>query len=113
MTARRPGRLFWLSTFVIGVFSPGKGKRRINRRMQELHDENKSERGRNLSLTSEVKFLRGELYRVTGEHNTFLVQDDMNGVLRNMPSGSDTQTTIPLPTVNEPLAKATCHEVVS
>jgi hypothetical protein len=111
MAPRKPGRVFWLLTFAIGVISPGRGKRRINRRMQEIYQAYKSSQEHNLSLTSDVKFLRGELRRLQGENNTFYLQDDINEVMRNMPTShsfgsDDTETTMPLRTVNKPMAKA-------
>ena len=35
----RPGRLFWIGTFFVGVFSPGRGKRRIQQRMIKIDEE--------------------------------------------------------------------------
>jgi hypothetical protein len=78
MPPREPGRIFWLWTFIVGVFSPGKGKRRINSRMQELYQYARAVEERNSVLTSENSFLRRELGRVEGERNLFLVQDEMN-----------------------------------
>ena len=34
----RPGRLFWVGTFAVGVFSPGRGKRRVQQRMIEVDE---------------------------------------------------------------------------
>ncbi len=35
----RPGRLFWVGTFFVGVFSPGRGKRRVQQRMIRIDEE--------------------------------------------------------------------------
>lgn len=118
MAPRKPGRVFWLLTFAVGVYSPGKGKRRINNRMQEIYRAYKFSQECNLSLTSEVKFLREALRRVEGENSTFRLQDDFNEAIRDMPDGSrsgnvDTETTIPLHAVNEALAKASCQRAAS
>lgn len=117
MTSRKPGRIFWIGTFAVGVFSPGTGKRRINKRMQSLHEDNKnlrrentSLRERNLELTKDAKYLREELRRVEGLNSWFLLQDEMNDGLAvihespfgdtNQPDGHDVETTIPLAAVN-------------
>ncbi len=81
MAPRKPGRIFWTWTFIVGVFSPGKGKRRINSRMQELYQYIRALEKRNSELTSENMYLRKELHRSEGERNLFLVQDEMNAAI--------------------------------
>lgn len=118
---RKPGRVFWITTFAVGVLSPGTGKRRIKRRMQEIHQDNetlrqdnKSLKCRNSELMSENEFLRGELRRVEGENAMFLVQDEMNLALihdshvadSRLPASSDDKSTNSLQVVNQPMARA-------
>lgn len=95
MTPRKPGRIFWATTYAADVFKPGTGKHRINARLQETYASTRELEEKNTALTSEVKYLRGELYRVTGEHRMFLVQDEMNRALgvpeEKLPTGSDAE----------------------
>lgn len=102
-------RRFWLWTRTIDVFSPGRGKRRINIRMQEMQKDLDAALKQNSELTSENKFLRTELQRITGENNLFRVQDEMNAAIResaftppppNLLFSSDAETTAPLQVVN-------------
>jgi hypothetical protein len=106
MNPRKPGRIFWIFTFAVGVFSPGSGKRRIGNRMQELHQGVRSRdktieslKVRNSELTSENNYLRRRLGTLAGEKNLFLVQDEMNAAL-NLRTEQWTGTTMPLTVVN-------------
>lgn len=100
MNPRKPGRIFWVYSFVVGVFSPGTGKRRVNTLMQNLHKDNKALRRSNSELTSENEHLRTALYSVQGQNNMFLVQDEMNAALFHRTRRPDTENTMPLSTVN-------------
>lgn len=113
MTPHKPGRIFWTWTFAIGVFSPDKGKRRINDRMQENWSALCEERKRNSELTSEVQFLRRELGRVESEKNLLLLQDHFNAAVIHEahteapePGGNKEESTTLLHSVEQPLAKA-------
>lgn len=106
MNPRKPGRIFWVLTFAVGVISPGTGKRRINRRMQELHKgiESRDRTIRSLKqLNSDMASgnlsLRRELYASVGKNNTFLAQDEMNDALIQRDT-SWTDATMPLTVVN-------------
>lgn len=99
MNPRKPGRIFWIGTFAVGIFSPGSGKRRVNSRMQELHRERVSLRDLNSELTSENQFLRRELHKLQGANNAFHVQDEINTGL--IPAArADTESTMSLCAVN-------------
>lgn len=85
---RKPGAAFWIWTFVIGVFSSGKGKRRINAKMTELYDaikerdsRNAVQESNNASLTSENTYLREELQRQVEANRQLLVACEMDTAL--------------------------------
>lgn len=99
MKPRKPGRTFWICTFIVGVFSPGTGKRRVNRKMQVLYRDARSQEIKNSELTSENKYLRRELQRVQGANNAFHVQDEMTDGLVRL-AHADTENTMPLSVVN-------------
>lgn len=99
MNPRKPGRIFWIGTFAVGIFSPGTGKRRVNSRMQELHRNCVSLQDRNSELTSDNQSLRRELYKLQGANNAFHMQDEINTGLIP-PACADTESTMPLCAVN-------------
>ena len=61
----RPGRLFWVGTFAVGVFSPGKGKRRVNDKMLWMAAQYKAVQGENKALKEELATAYAELDRRT------------------------------------------------
>ncbi len=63
----KPGRLFWVGTFVIGVFSPGKGKRRVNDKMLWMAAQYKAVQGANKALKEELDTAYAELDRRTSD----------------------------------------------
>lgn len=67
---RKPGRLWWLGTFAIGVYSPRKGQRRVNNAMREKDDriaELEEENGR---LHADKELLAEEKHKVAEENHT-------------------------------------------
>jgi hypothetical protein len=67
----RPGRLFWVGTFCIGVFSPGRGKRRVQQRMIEIDEQWRKAEVRAETLREELdrsyeanELLRKEIVRL-------------------------------------------------
>lgn len=59
----KPGRMFWVGTFAVGVFSPGKGKRRVSDRMNFVDAQWKAAQARIRALEDELATAYGELER--------------------------------------------------
>lgn len=78
MAPSKPGRRFWISIRVANFFAPGTGSRRIDAKLRELYTYGQDADARTAVLELENRVLRQDLFRVTGEHNGCLVQDDFN-----------------------------------
>lgn len=61
----KPGRVFWVGTFMIGVFSPGKGKRRVNDRMKRVDADWRKAQTRIGALEDELATAYAEIRRLT------------------------------------------------
>ena len=98
---------FWLWARTVEVFSPGRGKRRINVRLQKIGEDLDNALKRNEALASENQFPRRALGRAEAENNLFRLQDDFNAVIHEsafvssgLPFSNDTESTAPLRVVN-------------
>lgn len=98
--------LFWIWTFIIGVFSPGKGKRRINTRMAKLEEDLIVQKSNNGVLTTECEGLRERLAWTKAEVKrlkTALCMDDAINVRTSSwakESPDDEVDTVRIPIVN-------------
>lgn len=88
---RKCGTCFWIWTFLVGVFSPGKGKRRINTRIKalekaiadrdEIIDVRNSD---NEGLKGEVEYLRKELAKAEGKNKQYLTALGMDADMKTV-----------------------------
>lgn len=68
---RKPGRLYWLSTFAVGIWSPDKGQRRVNSEMQ-AKDERIGQ------LEAENHILREANGNLVAERNYYIAQAEIS-----------------------------------
>lgn len=90
----KPGRLFWVGTFVIGVFSPGKGKRRVNDKMVWMSAQYREALTRISALEDELATAYAELERRPSESDQL---KKCQGQIAECPVHSDPAETVQLP----------------
>lgn|SRR5574341_573095 len=93
----KPGRLFWVGTFVVGVFSPGKGKRRINDKMVRMDTQYKEALTRIAALQDELSTAYAELERRPAEDEQL---KKCLGEIAECPVHGDHEETVPLPKID-------------
>jgi len=77
----KPGRGFWIRTWLSDLLSPGTGAHRINDRLQQLYENGLDAEQRNCALIQEVQFLRLKLGIAESEKNMLITQDAINEAL--------------------------------
>lgn len=90
----KPGRVFWVGTFVVGVFSPGRGKRRVNDRMVWVDGQYKVALTRIAALEEELATAYAAL-----EQRTEVPLQRCVGEIAECPVHGDREETVPLPRV--------------
>ncbi len=65
MRGHKPGPVFWCGTFVVGLISPGRGKRRIHARMDALHSQWVESERHNASLNEALIDRDNKLEKLT------------------------------------------------
>lgn len=92
----RPGRLFWVWSFMVGVFSPGRGKRRVNDKMIWVDTQWLVSQARVKALEEELATAYRELERRPAEEPLKKCVGEIAACLVH----GDREETVPLPTVD-------------
>lgn len=101
---RRTGPVFWIGTFIIGLFSAERGQRGINAEMKEMQraiDTLTYDKSRLLSELAEVTVeLALRDIQAAGEHET------PTGAHEETPAKSDNEATMAIPVYTAPETEA-------